>query len=100
MVVQAVAVIGITQGRAGFYRGEPVNQGRIVVIQDHHRVVAALQVQFVAHHVNDAIGQQMILPEGIAPLALDIYQGFTICEGIRETLTNSAEIHSHGNLSL
>ena len=93
VVLDTVAVIGITKGCLTLHCCKPVHQGGVVVVHNHDRVITAAQVQLVSHHIDDAVGQAVELPKGIAPVALDVYQGLAIPVGVRETLTDHTEIH-------
>ncbi|MNN01719.1 hypothetical protein D3C81_1143460 [compost metagenome] len=90
-----VAVVGVGQGRVALQCGPCVQQGNVVVFEDAQADIAAAQLQAVAHHVDDAVGQRVQLAEGVAALALDIDQGLAVAEAHGKVAHRAREIHFH-----
>ncbi|MCY1346972.1 hypothetical protein D9M69_330700 [compost metagenome] len=100
MLFEGVADIGVGDCRLALERGPGVQQREIVVLQDAQRRVAALQVQAAAHHVDDAVGQPMQLIEAVAPVALDVHQGFLVGVALCDLAHDAGEVHLHRGLRL
>ncbi|MGT2429008.1 hypothetical protein ACU4HD_10450 [Cupriavidus basilensis] len=75
-----------------------MQQGDIVVFENAQADIAAAQLQPVAHHVDDPVGQRVQLAEGVAALALDIDQGLAVAEAHGEIPHRARKIHLHSLL--
>ena len=74
VLLGGVAKVGVGAGRLLLENHQVMEQAQVVVVQDEGDVVAFAYSKRRAHHVGDAVGEQVKFAEAVAAVALDVHQ--------------------------
>lgn len=74
MLLERIPIVAIRAGALLLEHHQVVDQAQAVVLQDEGSGVAPAQAKRSPHHVGDAVGEPVVLAEGVAAVALDVHQ--------------------------
>ena len=95
LILQRIGGVGITGTSFALERHELAQQREVVIVEYAEPGIATLQIESCVHHVDDTVGQQVILAKAVAALTFDIDDARSVAIGVGQVFADDGKIDLH-----